>query len=207
MVKKLMWKSTGLDWFLRLCRLMCGRSETFRKLPLIFGAMPHSRGRGPWGFEAHRWGKPATAHQVAKPPKPVTSGNLLLVAFTLALLTACQAASSRQPAPPEPVPAGTLTREYQESTTDARRRYDGKEITVKGLTVMTAMMPPSASEEGLILLEERGASLPRRVSCWFSKDQTEQFSKIKSGEYITVRGIFNGESGVELKFCKLVTIE
>lgn len=72
---------------------------------------------------------------------------------------------------------------------------------------MTAMMPPSGSEEGLIFLEERGASPPRRVSSWFSKDQAEQFAKIKAGQYITVKGIFNGEAGAELKFCKLVKIE
>lgn len=134
------------------------------------------------------------------------SRNILFL-FGLALLTACQAASSRQPAPPEPVSAGTLTREYQESTTDTRRTYDGQEITVKGLTAMTAMMPPAGSEEGLILLEEKGANPPRRVACWFSKDQAERFSKIKGGQLITVKGIFNGEAGAELKFCKLVKIE
>jgi hypothetical protein len=120
------------------------------------------------------------------------------------MLTACQPASSRSQ---EPLSAGSLTAEYERSTTDARRKYDGREITVKGLTVMTAMMPPSGSEEGLILLEERGASPPRRVSCWFSEDQAEQFSRIKGGQYITVKGIFNGEAGTDLKFCKLVRIE
>ena len=131
----------------------------------------------------------------------------ILPLFALALLTACQSASSRQPAPPEPVSAGTLTKEYQDSTTDARRKYDGKEITVKGLAIMTAMMPPSGGEQGLVLLEEKGANPPRRVSCWFSKDQAEQFSKIEGGQYITVRGVFNGEAGAELKFCKLVKVE
>ena len=130
----------------------------------------------------------------------------ILVSLSLTMLTACQAASSRPPLPPEPVSAGTVSKEYQESSTDARRKYDGREITVKGLTVMTAMMPPSRDEQGLVLLEERGANPARRVACWFSRDQAEQFSKIKAGQYITVKGIFNGEAGAELKFCKLVNV-
>ena len=131
--------------------------------------------------------------------------KLLPLTLSLTLLTACQAASSRPAA--EPVSAGALTKEYQESTTDARRKYDGKEITVKGLTMMAVMMPPSGDEQGLVFLEEKGANPPRRVSCWFSKDQADQFSKIKGGQLITVKGIFNGESGAELKFCRLVKID
>jgi putative nucleic acid binding protein len=137
-------------------------------------------------------------------PRVSWRNKRILISLSLMLLTACQAASSGQPGP---VPAGALTKEYQESTTDARRKYDGREITVKGLTVIPPMMPPSGSEEGLILLEERGASPPRRVSCWFSRDQAEQFAKVKGGQYITVKGIFNGEAGAELKFCKLVEVE
>jgi hypothetical protein len=44
-------------------------------------------------------------------------------------------------------------------------------------------------------------------TCWFSKDQAEQFSKIKGGQYVTLKGIFNGEAGVDLKFCKLAKID
>ncbi len=139
--------------------------------------------------------------------EPLRPLRLVFVLLSLTMMTACQAVPSRQSAPPETVSASALTKEYQESTTDARRRYDGKEITVKGLTAMTAMMPPSGEEQGLVFLEEKGANPARRVACWFSKDQGEQFSKVTAGQYITVKGIFNGESGVELKFCKLVKIE
>jgi hypothetical protein len=33
------------------------------------------------------------------------------------------------------------------------------------------------------------------------------FRRSKGGEYVTVKGVINGEAGVELKFCKLVRIE
>ena len=136
--------------------------------------------------------------------EPLRTLRLAFVLLDLLLFTACGTASSEQP---KPVSAGALTKEYQESTTDARRKYDGREITVNGPTVMAAMMPPSGGEQGLVFLEEKGANPPRRVACWFSKDQVDQFSKIKAGQYITVKGVFNGEAGVELKFCKLVSLE
>ena len=203
-----MWQTTRLDRFSRLCRPMCGRSETFRKkLQLSFGAMPQFPGAARGEIDRVRWGKAATAHQAAKPRKSNTFAKSLLALLSLTLLTACQAASSRQSASPEPVSAGVLTKEYQESTNDARRKYNGREITVKGLTQTAAMMPPSASDQGLIFLEEREATPPRRVACWFSNDQAVQFSRVKGGQLITVKGIFNGESGAELRFCKLVKIE
>ena len=136
--------------------------------------------------------------------EPLRPLRLAFILFSLTLLTACQSVSSRQP---EPVSVGTLTKEYQESNSDTRRKYDGREITVKGLAVMTAMMPPSGSDQGSVFLEEQGANPARRVTCWFSSDQGEQFSKVKAGKFITVKGIFNGEAGAELKFCKLVKIE
>jgi putative nucleic acid binding protein len=130
--------------------------------------------------------------------------RLAFVLLSWSLLMACQAASSGQP---EAVSAGALTKEYQESTTDARRKYDGLEITVKGLTQMPAMMPPSGEKQGVIFMEEKGANPPRRVACWFSNDHADQFSHVKGGQLITVKGIFNGEAGAELKFCKLVKID
>jgi len=65
----------------------------------------------------------------------------------------------------------------------------------------------NSHDQGSVLLEEKESKPTRQVACWFSKDQAEQFSKIKGGQYITVKGIFNGEAGADLKFCKLVKIE
>ena len=140
----------------------------------------------------------------SNPLRPLRLGLALL---SLTILVGCQAASSRPTTPPETVSVGTLTKDYRESNSDTRRKYDGKEITVKGLAVMNAMMPPSAGDQGLVFLEEKGATPPRRVACWFSKDQAEQFSKVMAGQFITVKGVFNGDAGADLKFCKLVTIE
>jgi hypothetical protein len=120
------------------------------------------------------------------------------------MLSACQAASSRDPLP---LSAAVLSEEYERSSADVRGKYDGKEIIVRGYTVMAAARPQPGDDQGSVLLEEKGERSIRKVSCWFSRDQAEPFSQIKGGQYITVKGIFNGEAGADLKFCKLVKIE
>ena len=116
-------------------------------------------------------------HPVAIARGSVTINLRIFLLLSFAMLTACQAASSREPAS---VSALTLAEEYERSSAVVRSKYDGKEIIVRGYVLIAATMPPSGN------------------------DQAEQFSRIKGRQYITVKGIFNGEAGVELKFCKLV---
>ena len=128
----------------------------------------------------------------------------LLVLLSLLTWTSCQPASSRETVP---VSAGTLAEDYERSSTTVRSKYDGKEITVRGYTAIAATMPKPGADQGLVQLEEKDLRPQRPVACWFSKDQIDQFSRIKGGQFITVKGVFNGEAGAELKFCKLVKIE
>jgi hypothetical protein len=46
-----------------------------------------------------------------------------------------------------------------------------------------------------------------RIICWFGNDQEEEFSKIGGERYVTVKGVFNGEDGLDLKFCKVLKID
>lgn len=128
----------------------------------------------------------------------------ILVLLSLTMLTACQSASSGAQ---KAVSAGALSEEYERSSAAVRSKYDGKEIIVRGYAVTVATMPQAGDDQGSVLLEENEPTQTRQVACWFSKDQAEQFSNIKAGQYITVKGIFNGEAGAELKFCKLAKIE
>ena len=117
----------------------------------------------------------------------------------------CQPASL---ASPKPISVRTLAEEYERSSTAVRTKYDGKEITVSGYPAEAAIMPqPGDDDQGLVLLEEKDRKPMQQVACWFSTDQAEQFSTIKSGQFVTVKGVFNGEAGAELKFCKLVKID
>jgi hypothetical protein len=128
----------------------------------------------------------------------------IFVLLSLTMLTACQNASSRSQ---EPLSAGSLAEEYERSNASVRSKYDGKEIIVRGYTITVATMPHEGHDQGSVWLEEKGRNAARQVACWFSRDQAEQFSQIKGEQYITVKGIFNGEAGADLKFCKLVKVE
>jgi len=136
--------------------------------------------------------------------EPLCPLRLGFVLLSLLMLTACQSASSREPAP---LSARTLAEDYKKSSAAVRSKYDGKEIIVSGYAMIAATMPREGDDQGSVLLEEKERRPTRQVTCWFSKDQAEQFSKIKGGHYITVKGIFNGEAGAQLKFCKLVKVE
>jgi hypothetical protein len=128
----------------------------------------------------------------------------LLILLSLTMLTACQNASSRSE---DSLSAGSLAEEYERSSAGVRSKYDGKEITVRGYTLIAATMPRPGDYQGSVLLAEKGRDPDRQVTCWFSKEQAAEFSEIKGGQYLTVKGIFNGEAGAELKFCKLVKVE
>ena len=128
----------------------------------------------------------------------------IFILLSLTMLTACQSASSRSP---QPVSAGNLTAEYEKSSAGVRSKYDGKEITVRGYTLIAATLPRDGDDQGTVRLEEEGRDSGPQVTCWFSKEQVAEFSKIKGGQYVTVKGVFTGEAGAELKFCKLVKVE
>ena len=116
------------------------------------------------------------------------------------LLISCRTAS------PTPRAVGTLLSEYEQYPTSARQKYDGKEISVQGAALANASMPANA-DQGLLWLAEIGNQTTGKLSCWFSRQQADEFSQIHTGQYLTIKGVFNGESGVQLKFCRLVRVE
>jgi hypothetical protein len=128
----------------------------------------------------------------------------LLVSFVLLACVACQTASL---APAKPVSAGALSADYARSAAEVRSKYDGKEIMVRGYAVEPSIMPRPDADQGSVSLVERDSKSNSRVTCWFSKEQANEFSNIKADQYLTVRGVFNGESGVDLKFCKLMKVD
>ena len=127
--------------------------------------------------------------------KPIKN---FLILLSFVGLAACQSAS---PSSPLPITVGTLVEEYEKSSAGVRRKYDGKEITVRGYTVSNAAMPDIGADQGSV------SKTTSPMTCWFSQEQVEKFSKIKGGQYITVKGVFTGEAGAELKFCKLIKID
>ena len=131
----------------------------------------------------------------------------LVATLSLLIFVFSNGCRSQSTVTPPSLTVMVLVSEYEASRTEARRKYDGQEIVVRGYTSSSPVMPRNGADQGSLLLEEKDIKQARHVSCWFSRDQAEQFSKVKGGEYLIVKGIFNGEVGVELKFCKLVKIE
>jgi hypothetical protein len=124
----------------------------------------------------------------------------LILMVSLLTWISCQRLGS-----PKPISVRTLAEEYERSVAAVRGKYDGKEIIVSGYAMISPMLP-SGDDQGSVQLEEKDQPT-RKVVCWFSKEQVREFSKITVSQYVTVKGVFNGEAGVELKFCKLVSIE
>lgn len=127
----------------------------------------------------------------------------VLVLFALAAFTACESASSE---PREPIDVGTLAQEYEQSKVAVRSKYDGKEIIVRGYAD-AACMHTLSGDQGFVKLKERDRKFAHPVTCWFSREQAGEFTKVKGDQYLTVEGVFTGEAGADLKFCKLIKIE
>jgi len=124
----------------------------------------------------------------------------LLVLSLLTAVTACQ--SSKGSA--LPISAAALSKQYVESRAEVRRKYDGQEIVIQGYSATAPAMPKPGEDQGSLLLTEKDGPIAGRVACWFSRDQASEFSRVQGGQPITVKGVFNGEAGVDLRFCKLV---
>ena len=138
---------------------------------------------------------------------PTAGGTKSRQSLTALLLTSLLVAGCRSTASAtDPLAAGVLLREYQQSATRARQKYDGKEISVQGFAFSAATLSPNA-DQGSVWLQEANRASAAKVGCWFSRQQSADFSQIRSGQHLTIKGIFNGESGVELKFCRLVKVE
>lgn len=99
------------------------------------------------------------------------------------------------------IPAADLAGEYAGSSASARKKYDGKTIVVRGRLEKTPEMPATAEAEGLAMIEAG----ERLVVCRFTHASRPAFSRLAAGRTITVEGVFNGERGTELTFCKLVS--
>ena len=122
----------------------------------------------------------------------------------LAVLPALSSCGSGSSTLTRTITAETLADKYSVSIEAARREFDGKELEVKGHVSEPVSMPNSDQSEGLILLGPEKKSAGQPVQCWFSRYESAEFADVDAGRLITVKGIFNGESGIVLKFCKLV---
>ena len=124
------------------------------------------------------------------------------VLLSCALPAACQSSSSPMPE----LSAGVLADGYEGASAAVRSKYEGKEVKVKGFTSGPPTMPQDTAEQGALLLREVESGPGWQVTCWFTAEQSAEFSRIEGGQYVTVKGVFTGETGAALRFCKLIKI-
>ena len=125
---------------------------------------------------------------------------VVLALALMLVLSSCRAGA--EPAI-RTITAETLTDKYTVSVDAARHEFDGSNIAVEGYVLDFIAMPQNDNEEGMVLLgSEKGSG--KGVQCWFTRYQSAEFAGLKPGNLITVNGIFSGETGPTLKFCKLV---
>lgn len=129
--------------------------------------------------------------------------RILLFVIAVSLFS-CQTTS---PGSPEIVAVGALIKEYKQSVSAARIKYDGKEVSVRGVVPSSVVLPLEGADQGEVRLKEPADDTQGTLVCWFSREQAAEFSKVKSGQQLTIKGVFTGESGVELKFCRIVSAE
>jgi hypothetical protein len=128
--------------------------------------------------------------------------RLPLVLVLLVSVAGCHASSKGS----TELSAAGLTEDYEKSRAEVRRKYDGKEIVVTGHASTTAALPKPGEDQGSVFLTESNSG-GQRVTCWFSRDQAVEFSKVVPGQFVTVKGVFSGEAGLALRFCKLMEVE
>ena len=128
---------------------------------------------------------------------------ILGVVMALASVTALVTCRNDSNHPVRTITAETLAEKYRISVEAARREFDGKELLVEGYVIKAADEPKNDEGEGLILLGSE-KKVNTQVQCWFTRYEAAEFGSIGPGGSITVKGVFNGEAGPVLKFCKLV---
>jgi hypothetical protein len=133
-----------------------------------------------------------------------TNGKILRGILLLTVLPGLNSCGAGSNTLTRTITAETLADKYSVSVEAARREFDGKELVVKGYVSDPVSMPIGDKSEGVILLGSEKKPASPRVQCWFSRYESAEFGDVGTARSITVKGIFNGESGIVLKFCKLV---
>jgi hypothetical protein len=115
--------------------------------------------------------------------------------------------SQRAPRVDKLLSAGDLIRACNDSEAKTQAENDGKELTLRGFSMIAAQMPKSATERGLFSIGEKDDPVGD-VFCWFDQADAAAFARVKGNQFVTVKGIFDGRASCPaLNHCKVVKIE
>jgi hypothetical protein len=100
--------------------------------------------------------------------------------------------------------AAELALQYEVSRLETRQKYEGRELTVQGFVLYGPSSPNQPQTQGSVVIGDRG-SPHSQVECWFTEKEAKGFLNVHSGRRVVVRGVFSGEAGAELRFCRLMS--
>ncbi len=129
---------------------------------------------------------------------------------SVASTTTSDSKSTTSTSPPsgDVLSAFELAKKHKASKNNVSQ-YNGKEITIRGYI----LVPPTITEPtkgGLSSLGEKTEGVEgtiNTIACWFDSKEEAKFAALKGDQYITVKGVFDGEYLAELRPCQLVKAE
>jgi hypothetical protein len=133
-----------------------------------------------------------------------------LLLTVLAFSIACGgsgAANSSKPAGDQPTPVGALMNEYKTSKDAMVAKYTGKNLTVVGYTITEPIMPKTADDIGILIIQERGGDTLNAMTCHFKLADKADFEGVSGDQRVVLNGTFSDDISTGLKACKRIKTE
>lgn len=130
----------------------------------------------------------------------------ILVIGVLAMAAACGGApsNSSNSAAPKPVLVGELMAEYKKDKDATVKKYNGKTLVVAGYVTTAPIMPTGATDDGILVINEKGGDPMANLTCRFKSADKAAFSKLAADEAVIVKGVFDDSISTALNSCQVV---
>jgi hypothetical protein len=107
----------------------------------------------------------------------------------------------------KPMTVGAFMTEYKKSKEETVKKYTGKPLTIGGVATTAPIMPTGATDDGILVIGERGGDPMMTMTCIFDPADKAAFSGIKADQAVILKGTFDDSSSTALKSCKVVRSE
>jgi len=132
---------------------------------------------------------------------------LLLTVLAFSIACGGSGAANSKPAGEQPMPVGALMNEYKTSKDAMVAKYTGKNLTIVGYTTTAPMMPKTADEIGILIIQEKGGDTLNAMTCHFKLADKADFEGVKGDERVVLNGTFSDDISTGLKQCKRIKVE
>jgi hypothetical protein len=129
-----------------------------------------------------------------------------LILAVLGIAAACDGpASNSTKAPGEPpIPVGAIMADYKKDKAATIAKYNGKTLKVGGYPTTAPIMPTTATDDGILIIQEKGGDTLSTMTCWFKQADQADFKDIRANEPVILTGVFEDTISTGLRGCKVV---